>query len=61
MIITHSMEVCRAQQLATTFQGQGHNLDSNAVRSYNTQNLVSGPYLLQGLAKFIITLHDYYP
>ena len=33
MIITHTMEVCRAQQLATNSQGQGHNLDSNMVRS----------------------------
>jgi len=33
MIITQRMEVRHAQQLATMSQGQGHNLDSNMVRS----------------------------
>ena len=26
MIITHTMDMCRAQELATNSQGQGHNL-----------------------------------
>ena len=47
--------------LATNSQGQEHNFDSNFVKSCYTQNLVSGSYRLQGLPKFIITLHDYYP
>ena len=51
-------EVCQAQHLATNSQGQGHNFDSNFDGSCNSQNLMSGPYLLKGLGIFIITLYD---
>ena len=61
MLITHSMKVCRVKDLATYLLGQGHNFNSYMVRNCNTQNFVSGPYILQGDVKSIITSYDYYP
>ena len=51
--------MCHTQNSATYLQGQAHNFDSNIVRSCYTKNLVSGPYLLQRLLKFIITSHGF--
>ena len=54
MNITYSTEVCRAQQLATISQGQGHNLDldSNMVKSCYTQNLCPDYISYKGWPKY---------
>ena len=47
MIITHSMKVRRAQNLATYIQGRGHNYDSNMISDCYVLKSMSRPYLLQ--------------
>ena len=59
MMITYSMKVCHAQHLVTNSQGQGHNFDAKSVSHALILGFMFRPYLLQGLAKFIITSHDY--
>jgi len=61
MITTHSMEVFCAKHLATNSKSEGHIFDSNIARSCYTQYLVSGPFLIQGYAKFIMTSHGHDP
>ena len=47
----NGMDMCGEQHLATNYQGQGHNFELNIDRSCYTQNLESGPHLIQGLGQ----------
>ena len=65
-LCTHSTNLgChgRAQHAATNSQGQGHKFYSfsQCVGKAFIIGVVFGPYLLQGLAKFIITSQGCYP